>query len=229
MVSAPRRSSPSDFSLPTALNASFIPVVPMRIGKVVKSNSHCDYVVQVDDDKEVETPPKPGDFGFGSFVKLEDGKGTHWAVAIIYNSLLDNPLFANSGPRLSSEPDPFFTPDLISETRMLLGVVLIGVLAVEDHRSYGIQTIPRAVVPINTQVFTMDREEVYRFHLNRDGRSQFCYYSLLMRFGGTFAAQLTQQVLQELVHSNLFSGTEQRALEMLCREVSWKNTMGVMR
>lgn len=28
-----------------------------RIGKVVKSNSHCDYVVQVDDAQDVMAPP----------------------------------------------------------------------------------------------------------------------------------------------------------------------------
>ncbi|XGB41006.1 MAG: hypothetical protein LVS60_11505 [Nodosilinea sp. LVE1205-7] len=28
-----------------------------RIGKVVKSTSHCDYVVQVDDQQDVPTPP----------------------------------------------------------------------------------------------------------------------------------------------------------------------------
>ena len=44
-----------------------------RIGKVVKSNSHCDYVIQVDDSHDVVTPPQPGDYGFGRFVALEDG------------------------------------------------------------------------------------------------------------------------------------------------------------
>jgi hypothetical protein len=29
----------------------------MRLGKVVRSNSHCDYVVQVDDALEVKTLP----------------------------------------------------------------------------------------------------------------------------------------------------------------------------
>ena len=29
-------------------------------------------------------------------------------------------------PGLSSEPDPMFTPDLVQETRTLLGIVLVG-------------------------------------------------------------------------------------------------------
>jgi hypothetical protein len=138
-------------------------------------------------------------------------------------------MFLNMGPRLSSEPDPVFTPDLISETRTLLWTVLIGDLEWQNGKSYGVHGIPRVVVPVNTPVYTMSREEIYRFHLNKDQRPQFCYYSHLLRCGGTFAAQLTQQVLTELIDSNLFSGADQRALQILCKELSWKNTMSAMR
>jgi hypothetical protein len=199
----------------------------MRLGKVVKSNSHCDYIVELDDEKSRADSPTPDDYGFGSFVKL-DTEERHWAVGLIYNSQLFNPTFLNMGPRLSSEPDPVFTPDLISETRTLLGTVLIGTLQKENGTSYGVHGIPRIVVPVNTPVETMTQTEIYRFHLNVEGRPQFCYYSHLLKCGGTFAAQLTQQVLTELINSDLFSGADQRALSVLCKELSWKNTMGVM-
>jgi hypothetical protein len=201
----------------------------MRLGKVVKSNSHCDYVVQLDDEMEVDKPPQADDYGFGSFVKLEKPGGRHWAVGIIYNSQLSNPMFLSNGPRLSSDPDPLFTPDLISETRTLLGVVLIGCLEQDETCTYGVHGIPRVVVPIDTPVSVMTPEEIYSFHLNQEQRPKFCYYSHLLRFGGAFASQLTQQVLKELSESNLFSGADRRALEILCKELSWKNTMGVMR
>jgi hypothetical protein len=201
----------------------------MRLGKVVKSNSHCDYIVQLDDQMDVINPPQADDYGFGCFVKLEDPGDRHWAVGVIYNSQLFNPLFLSNGPRLSSDPDPMFTPDLITETRTLLGVVLIGAMVKEGNFSHGTHGIPRVVVPVNTQTFLMNQDEIYRFHLNKAQRPQFCYYSHLLRFGGGFAAQLTQQVLRELADSNLFVGAEQRALEILCKELSWKNTMGAMR
>ncbi len=201
----------------------------MRLGKVVKSNSHCDYVVQVHDDQDVIEPPQADDYGLGSFVKLEKEGGRHWAVGLIYNSLLFNPMFLSSGPRLSSEPDPLFTPDLISETRTLLGIVLVGWTEVEGDRAYGVHGIPRVVVPVNTPVDTMTAAEVHRFHLNAEQRPQFCYYSHLLRSGGNFAAQLAQQTLKELVDSQLFTGADQRALEILWRELSWKNMMGAMR
>lgn len=202
-----------------------------RLGKVVKSNSHCDYVVQVDDQQDTKAPPCPEDFGFGQFVSLEN-RDRHWAVGLIYNSQLSNPMFLNSGPRLSSEPDPLFTPDLIQETRMLLGVVLVGTLSdnqLDNPERFGRHGIPKAVVPVNTPVYQMSREDVYRFHLSEQGQPQFCYYGQLLRSGGTFAIQLAQQVLSELIESQRFSGTDQRALEVLCKELSWKNTMAAMR
>ena len=198
-----------------------------RIGKVVKSNSHCDYVVQVDDSHDVVHPPSPENYGFGQFVTLEDGD-RHWAVGLIYNSQLVNPMFLNNGPRLSSEPDPMFTPDLISETRTLLGVVLVGTLVSQTGKTYGRHGIPREVVPVNTDVYSLDTDSVYRFHCTIDDQPQFRYYSHLLRSGGAFAAQLTQQVLSELIEGKLFTGADQRALTVLCKELSWKNTMGVM-
>lgn len=201
----------------------------MRLGKVVKSNSHCDYIVQLDDRFDVETPPRADDFGFGSFVKLEERDGRHWAVGLIYNSQLINPQFLNNGPRLSSEPDPLFTPDQVEETRTVLGTVLIGTLVSEGDRAYGVHGIPKIVVPVNTPVSCMTQSEIHQFHRNQAQHPQFCYYSHLLHSGGTFAADLTQQVLTSLIDSGFFTGNDQRALEILCKELSWKTTMGAMR
>ncbi|MBW4538279.1 MAG: hypothetical protein KME43_03940 [Myxacorys chilensis ATA2-1-KO14] len=200
----------------------------MRLGKVVKSNSHCDYIVQVDDQMDFIDAPQADDYGFGTFVKLEDER--HWAVGVVYNSQLLNPAFLNSGVRLTSEPDPLFTPDQIQEVRTLLWTVLVGAVETAPNaRKYGVQGIPRVVVPVNTEVRRMTMDEIHQFHLNQDGRSQFCYYSHLLRCGGTFSVQLTHQVLEELIQSKLFKGAEERALIVLCRELAWKNTMGAMR
>jgi hypothetical protein len=207
----------------------------MRLGKVVKSNSHCDYVVELDDQTSRSFSPQPDDYGFGSFVRLDAGDrqfdpdARHWAVGLIYNSQLFNPMFLNMGPRLSSDPDPVFTPDLITETRTLLWVVLIGQFEMYQGQTYGVHGIPKVVVPFNTHVCKLSEAEIHRFHLNRQEQPQFCYYSHLLRCGGTFAAQLTEQVLQEVSASGLFTGADRRALEILCKELAWKNTMGAMR
>lgn len=199
-----------------------------RLGKVVKSNSHCDYVVQLDDRMEVTNPPQSDEYGFGTFVKLESDN-RHWAVGLIYNSQLLNPQFTNLGPRLSSEPDTIFTPDLIDETRTLLATVLVGTLEVTETSIYGIQGIPRVVVPVNTLVYKMTLADIHAFHLNAAFQPQFCYYGHLLNAGGTFATDLAQLVLKELIAGQLFRGPGQRALEILCRELTWKSTMEPIR
>jgi hypothetical protein len=175
------------------------------LGKVVKSNSHCDYVVQLDTPNDVENPPKIEDYGFGQFVRFDSHR--HWAVGIVYDTQLFNASFMNSGPRLTSAPDPVFTPDLVQDTCILLNVVLVGSLQKGDPIDYGLHGIPRVVIPASTPV----------------------YYGHLLRSGGGFAAQLTQQVLSELIETALFSGADQRALQVLSKELSWKSTMGAMR
>lgn len=198
----------------------------MKLGNVVKSNSHCDYIVQLDDAMEVSNPPAPDDYGFGSFVKLET-TDRHWAVGLIYNSQLFNPAYLNTGPRLISQPDPLFTPDLIRETRTLLWTVLIGTLDPQTQPLYGWQGIPTVVVPVNTPVYCMTDLEIHAFHRNSNQESQFCYYSHLLRCGGTFASQLTEHVLAQV--GPLFEGSDRRALEILRKELSWKHTLGTIR
>ncbi|WP_326520933.1 hypothetical protein [Leptothoe kymatousa] len=193
----------------------------------MKSNSHCDYVVQLNTDRDVMEPPVASDYGFGQFVALETDH-QHWAVGIIYNSQLLNPTFLNNGPQLTSAPDPLFTPDLIQETKTLLNVVLVGTLIQKSNQIYGQQGIPRNVVPVNTPVFALQEKGRHQFHLSADARPQFKYYGHLLSGGGAFAAQLTQQVLTELSASGLFKNADQRALQVLCRELAWKNTLGAM-
>ncbi len=212
---------------------SFASTANCQLGKVVKSNSHCDYVVQLDTSNDVDCPPEIEDYGFGQFVKFESSR--HWAVGIIYDSQLFNSSFLNSGPRLTSAPDPVFTPDLVQDTCILLNVALVGSLqegSLQGGRKttrYGLHGIPRVVIPANTPVSQMDIDEVHTFHRSADGKPQFSYYGHLLRSGGAFASQLTQQVLSELIATELFSGAEQRALQVLRKEMAWKSAMGTMR
>jgi hypothetical protein len=200
----------------------------MRIGKIVKSTSHCDYLVQVDEQTEFLDAPQADDYGFGTFVKLEPPNRPA-TIALIYNSQLINPNFNNLGPRLTSEPDPIFAPDLIIETRTVLGAILIGSLDSDMDGYFGIQGIPKVVVPVETPVIKMTSTEIHDFHRDEQGRSQFIYYNHLLQAGGMFAKQLTYQVLQELIASQLFSPEEARALTVLAKDLSWRQTMGAMR
>ncbi len=196
------------------------------LGHIVKSNSHCDYVAQLLDQLDVASPPQPEDYSFGRFVQLADDQ-RHWAVGVIYNSQLLNPQFNQLSPRLTTTADTFLSPDLVSETRTLLWIALIGHLEQGEGKIWGQQGMPTLVVPVNTPVWQLTPEEILSFHYNRHGQAQFRYYAHLLRSTGNYAAPLLTHILETIIP--LFSGTERRSLEILSKELAWRHTLGSLR
>ena len=80
----------------------------LRIGKIISSRTHADYICQIDKPFETERPPLPADYAFGQFVRLANA-----SVGVIYGSLLQNPNVSMMGGRLSSSPreTQIFTPE----------------------------------------------------------------------------------------------------------------------
>ena len=68
---------------------------------------------------------------------------------------------------------------------------------------------------------------VRSFHQDEAGHTQFSYYSHVLKSGGLFASQLMEQVLGQM--SDLFEGSDRRALDILRKELLWKHTLGMMR
>ena len=54
----------------------------MLIGKIIKSNSHTDYICQVYGHGEVEVTPTADDYAFGTFVRTAQ-EDDRWLVGII--------------------------------------------------------------------------------------------------------------------------------------------------
>ena len=120
----------------------------MYIGKIVKSDSHINYVCQIYGPREVEVEPDPSDYAFGRFVRvavrsgLSDDPNTQldlalgksqepvtYAVGVIYDTILLNPAFGSLGPRLSNETQvELFSPDYISEKAVLIYVMVLGMV-----------------------------------------------------------------------------------------------------
>ncbi|MCI3280126.1 hypothetical protein L5470_03875 [Synechococcus sp. PCC 6717] len=196
------------------------------LGHIVKSNSHCDYIAQLVDQFDVATPPQPEDYGFGRFVQLADEQ-RHWAVGVIYNSQLLNPQFNQLSPRLTTTADTFLSPDLVSETRTLLWIALIGHLEQAQGHAYGQQGIPTLVVPVNTPVWQLTPKEIATFHRSHNGHAQFRYYAHLLRSTGNYAAPLLAHILETI--TPLFEGKERRSLEILSKELAWRHTLGSLR
>src|SRR5205807_4401333 len=108
----------------------------MYIGKIVKSDSHINYVCQIYGPREVEVEPDPSDYAFGRFVRVavrsgpSDDPNTQldlalgksqepitYAVGVIYDTILLNPAFGSLGPRLSNETQVNSSPPTTSRKR----------------------------------------------------------------------------------------------------------------
>jgi len=162
----------------------------MFIGKIVKSDSHINYVCQIYGPREVEVEPGPPDYAFGRFVRiavrssqLDDPDTTldlalgisqepvTYAIGVIYDTILLNPAFGSLGPRLSNETQvELFSPDYISEKAVLIYVMVLGMmeLSPSPSGSPGILStmhgVPLLSLELGSEIETMTDEEVRAFH-----------------------------------------------------------------
>ena len=141
--------------------------LPAAIGRVVKSNSHVDYVCRVYDRADVAPAPAE-QFPFGGFVSLGE------AIGVIYRSELVNPDYGFHGPRLAVDDAvrAVVTPDLLQEQATLLGLLLIG----ERQEGHFSQGIPKQVVPVHTPVTALADNRLLAFHRSADAKLQLAYY-----------------------------------------------------
>src|SRR5438132_10204088 len=169
----------------------------MFIGKIVKSDSHINYVCQIYGPREVEVEPSPADYAFGRFVRvavrsaLADAPDTRiveralgksqepvtYAVGVIYDTILLNPAFGSLGPRLSNETQvELFSPDYISEKAVLIYVMVLGMLeqrlvpASQPEMLSVMHGVPLLSLELGSEIETMTDEEVRAFHYFRDQR-----------------------------------------------------------
>src|SRR6266487_3127243 len=123
-------------------------VLKVLIGKIVKSYSHINYVCQIYGSLEVEAPPHPSDYAFGHFVRVavrsrlrdescvrpdtdlrRNDQPSCYMVGVVYDTTLLNPTFGSLGPRLSNEAQiELFSPDYLSETAVLVHVIMLGTI-----------------------------------------------------------------------------------------------------
>jgi len=201
----------------------------MRIAKIISSNSHVDYLARVLDSLETHEPPTTADYHFGQFVKIplkgKNGEYRGEAAGVIYNSQLINPEYGNYGPRLSTPPEnnAVFSPDYLNEQGVLIGILLLG------WRDGGgcHQGVPREVLPINSEVETMNDQEVSGFHQDGSGSLQVHYYSHVTTHAGPFAFQLLTAIVDQL--DRLTTESERGRLGVLRKALVWQQTIGKMR
>ncbi|MFO7635017.1 MAG: hypothetical protein R6W76_20890 [Caldilinea sp.] len=191
------------------------------IGKIVKSNSHIDYVCQVYGFGETPQPPAPEDYSFGAFVAAEletNGGGGATLVGLIYNTLLMNPEFGSLGPRLSPRNEvEIFSPDYLAETATLLGVIGIGWF---DMAGRAHQGVPALAATVNCPVRLLGDDEVSAFHADAGGQPQLRYAPQLLAQNHALVAPLLLSVIDRL--GELFPASRSR-LTVMRNNVAWKS------
>src|SRR5438094_6239813 len=164
----------------------------MFIGKIVKSDSHINYVCQIYGPREVETEPGPADYAFGRFVRvairsrqededsalnsmLGQSQDHTYAIGVIYDTILLNPSFGSLGPRLSNETQvELFSPDYISEKAVLIYVMVLGMMEQrpvprnQPEILSVMHGVPLLSLELGSEIETMTDEEVRAFHFFMD-------------------------------------------------------------
>ena len=201
-----------------------------RIAKVVKSNSHVDYVARVIDELDADAPPSPDEYGFAQFVSLPAREGEE-VVGVVYDTQLANPEYGNFGPRLSSHADlKVLSPDFLHEQGVLLGILLLGWRTRDGKAAGGWAAhhgVPRRVVPVGQEVFSMSDASVFEFHRGAGGAVQLHYFSQALAHAGAFAVPLVEAVIEQLEPA--CEPSERQRLCVLKKSLIWQRTLGQLR
>ncbi len=192
------------------------------IGKIVKSNTHIDYVCQVYGPGEAPQEPQLGDYAFGEFVTiaLQDSQGGSpgQLVGVIYNTLLLNPEFGNLGPRLSPRSEQeIFTPDYLVETATLVGIITLGWQGADGRYQQG---VPGLAAAVDAPVQRMEEAAIQAFHQDPAGRLRLRYAPVLLGLNNPLVPQLLLGIVDRLTH--LFP-QEARQLAVLRNNLAWKS------
>lgn len=192
-----------------------------KIGKIVKSNTHIDYICHIHGPNEDEYTPEPTDYTFGTFVSVQlenTNGGVERLIGVIYNTLLMNPDFGTLGPRLSPRSElEVFSPDYLAETATLVGVIMVGWY---DTSGYYYQGVPALAATVNSAVHRLEEQELYNFHCDDDDQPCLRYVPILLAQRDPLVPQLLMTVIDRL--TNLFPNSG-RQLAVMRNNLAWKS------
>lgn len=224
----------------------------MFIGKIVKSDSHINYVCQIYGHREVEVEPVPADYAFGRFVRIAIRSGqaddpfasqslvpgknhepVTYAIGVIYDTILQNPEFGMLGPRLSNEAQvELFSPDYIAEKRVLIYIMILGMI--EQRTLNGkaellstMHGVPLLSLELDSEIEIMSEEEVRAFHFfadvtNPDNRSPYLHMGYLPHIIAQRNSLLPMVTLRIIEQLEALFPQNSALLSIVKRNFSWK-------
>lgn len=194
-----------------------------RLGKIVKSNSHTDYVCQIFGVNETDHIPANHEYAFGTFVRINLNEDeTHYLVGLVYDTVLLNPDFGRMGPRLSSEQDlQIFSPDYLNERAVLTGILVVG----QVTSGQVLQGVPPLAATNEASVLRLDDQAIIDFH-HREGQLQLTYLSNLIAQTGLLARNLLLQVIEQLTR---LIPDSKAILTVIADDLQWQLHINSMR
>lgn len=206
----------------------------LALGRIVSSNSHMDYTVEIHDGHIRDREPKPHEYGFGQPVFVEttiDGT-EHAVMGVIYDTQLVDPDQGRSVPRLAQDDQRQFTPGYVEEQTTFAGIALLGTAEVAADGS--IRDSDHGMPP-----WTLSVEDTVRrcpdavtadFHTGGNGNLRMAYWDRLLDVAGPFGAEVTLAMVERL-RDALSDPDSQRVLDVIEQNVRWQSSedRGVVR
>ncbi len=188
----------------------------VRIGSIVKSTSHVEYICQAWQEGDLHSPPTADDYAFGTLVGIDLDKGdAYTAVGVIFDTILHNPEFGNAGPRMMTVANsPLLAPDRLSETAILMGILTLGTIGGANSRQGVIPTTPK----IGAEVWSLELSQIRDFH-DENSRPAMKYTPQLL----AHSSPLVREVLLNLADqvASLFPN-DADSLEVIRSNLAWQ-------
>lgn len=197
----------------------------VRIGSIVSSNSHLDYVVEVYKERDCERPPELHEREFGQpvFIKKTVDGTEHVVMGVIYDTQLVDPDQGRTGPRLAQDDQAQFTPGYIEERTTLAGVALIGTAVITDDGTIADPThqMPRWTLEVDDTVFHCPNDITRAFH-TIDDQIQLAYMDRLVDIAGDLGAEVIVTLIDRLRTLLPEDDPNQQVLDVVEQNVQWQ-------
>ena len=197
----------------------------VRIGSIISSNSHLDYVVEVFKERDCDRPPELHEREFGQpvFIKKTINGTEHAVMGVIYDTQLVDPDQGRTGPRLAQDDQAQFTPGYIEERTTLTGVALLGTAVITENRTIAEPThqMPRWTLEVDDTVFHCPDELTIDFH-TVEGQIQLAYIDRLVDIAGDLGAEVIIALIDRLRRMLPDDDQSQRVLDVVEQNIQWQ-------
>ena len=197
----------------------------LAIGRIVRSESHMDYIVEIHNSHDVERDPKPHEYGFGQpvFVHTTVDGSDYVVMGVIYDTQLIDPDQGRSGPRLAQDDQRQFTPGYVEEQTTFAGIALLGTAEVGPDGSISEPSheMPPWTLAVDNTVLRCPDGVTAAFHTDESDGLRMAYWDRLLAVAGDLGTEVTLTMIRRL--REIFDDDAKRdVLAVVERNVRWQ-------